>query len=151
MATLRIPGFDYFNLNRQANRSLQKIVGPAVAAAKPQDITAREATATIPKMSFVEQFVLYLTTLVGVLGSGVVLQYIKDQRFDPNLFNQLTQRLSLAELGLAAVIALLLMPTTFQQLGVQPNSSFLFKMALFLKHGVFYSLILGTAAQVINK
>ena len=151
MASLRVPGFDYFNLNRQANRSLQRIVGPAVAAAKPQNATATEATATLPKMSFIEQLVLYLTTLVGVLGSSVVLQYIKDQKFDPDLINQLTGRLSLAEIGIAAVIALLLMPTTFQQLGVQPNTSFLFKMALFLKHGVFYSLILGTAAQVINK
>jgi hypothetical protein len=151
VATSRIPGLDYFNLNRQANRSLQKLVGPAVAAAKPQDVTAKEVTATLPKMSFFEQFVLYLTTVVGVLGSSVVLQYIKEQKLDPNLINRLTQQLSLAEIGVAAIVALLLMPTTFQQLGVQANSSFLFKVALFLKHGVFYSLILGTATQVISR
>ncbi len=77
------------------------------------------------QLSIVEQGLMYCGVLLGVYFSGL----IRGQDFRPTLL-------------LAAILALLIVPFTFEKLSVNPNAPLLVRFGLFVQNGVFWDVIL---------
>lgn len=82
------------------------------------------------KLSLWEQLTMYLGIFIGVYFSS----HLKGQQ----------QKISPA---IAALTALLIMPTVFEKLNIDPNSPFIVRFSIFVQHGVFWDVLFGAIGK----
>ena len=91
-------------------------------------------------MSLVEQLLLYVGCVLGVLFSSTV-QSLPD---DPLL------SFSLSSFAVAAVIALAVAPQAYKKLKIEKSTPILFRIGLFVQQGVFWHVLIGAAGAVTS-
>jgi hypothetical protein len=153
------PILDYFNLNRRINIKpvLTEGVGQpsseGVIPAPPPSINtlpfsaplpgkkpvkARDSIALIPVW---QQGVFYLGTVVGVLFSSSIMQFQAGR--------EVTTSFTVITILLSAVIALILMPSIYEQ-AIKPQSPFIVQLGLFVQAGVFWSVVFTTIGRTFG-
>jgi hypothetical protein len=85
------------------------------------------------KMSAFEQLTLYLGIMLGVWSSA----WLRETKISPPI-------------GITALISLIIMPTVYEKLRVDPNTPFLIRFSLFVQHGVFWDVLLGTISKTLK-
>jgi hypothetical protein len=94
--------------------------------------------AEVSYMPVWEQLVMYGGTVIGVIFSSYVLQFV------PN--SEGVIQFSLTTLLISAVIALAIMPIIYEK-AVKRNAPFLAQLGFFVQHGVFWSLLLEAISK----
>lgn len=137
----------YFNLNERAlsaHKALPLSTRRKAARRRPAAKKRAAAAPTPPPpphMPLWEQLVLYIGTVVGVIFSSAVMQ------FEPGESIPIT--ISWASVLISSVVALVIMPIAFEKLRVRSDSPFIFRIGLFVQHGVFWQALVGAAGKAI--
>jgi hypothetical protein len=106
------------------------------------DLNARprpRAAAPSAELSIGEQLVMYLGTVIGVLGSSALAKYRESGAvaFDFNW----------AVLGITLFIALVIFPSVYKRADVDATAPFLVRFGLFVQNGVFWDALIGGLGQ----
>lgn len=124
----------YFDLNKRTT-GRQKVK----KAVKP--LENRVEINGVRKISWWEQILMYFCTLIGVVFSSAVMQYKSGEDVQLNL--------TVTTVLLSAVIALIVIPVVFEKLSIKPNAPILFRLGLFVQHGVFWSVLLSSIGKAL--
>lgn len=158
------PILDYFDLNRRINikpvlveevdqlsinsLSDQPSLEDSDLAAPPLPFAASrseqelaKAQASIALIPIWQQVIFYLGTVVGVLFSSSIMQFQAGRA--------VTTSFTLITIFLSAVIALILMPVTYEQ-AIKPDSPFIVQLGLFVQAGVFWSVVFTTIGRTFG-
>jgi len=156
----------YFNLNDRVLRTLKKSRFDEVSmlmevemlppskrrAARKRPAAKKRAAASHtkritpsppppPHMSLWEQLLLYFGTVIGVIFSSAVMQFEPGESISINI--------SWASVLISSVVALVIMPIAFEKLRVGSDSPFIFRIGLFVQHGVFWQVLFGAAGKAV--
>lgn len=136
---------NYFDLNRQAARSVKQVEGFPIKKEGGEDVgplstrekrEPRPAPLTkAPKMPLWQQLLLYLGVVIGVIFSSAVMQFKSGQPISLNI--------TLTTIFVSIIVGLIIIPLAFERLSVKPDSPFIVRFGLFVQHGVFWQVILG--------
>jgi hypothetical protein len=153
------PILDYFDLNKRISiKSVlpEEIDQPSSEGSTPaspppintlpfgappsgkKPIKARDSIALIPIW---QQGIFYLGTVVGVLFSSSIAQFQAGKA--------VTASFTVITILLSAVIALILMPATYEQ-AIKPQSPFIVQLGLFVQAGVFWSVVFTTIGRTFG-
>jgi hypothetical protein len=149
------PILNYFNLNRRINikpvlveeidqSSLEgsTLASPSLPFAAPRsEQESTKAQASIDLIPIWQQIIFYLGTVVGVLFSSSIMQFQAGRA--------VTTSFTLITIFLSAVIALILMPVTYEQ-AIKPDSPFIVQLGLFVQAGVFWSVVFTTIGRTFG-
>lgn len=99
---------------------------------------ARDSIALIPVW---QQGIFYLGTVIGVLFSSSIMQFQAGKA--------VTVSFTIITILLSAIIALILMPVTYEQ-AIKPQSPFIVQLGLFVQAGVFWSVVFTTIGRTFG-
>jgi hypothetical protein len=114
--------FGYFDLSSHAARA---------------GVAHRGASAAIPPA---EQLAIYAGCLLGVLFGAAVR----------GGGSTAVPAITWAGIGLAAVVALAILPLAFERLSVRPRAPLLFRVGLAVQQGVFWQVLLAAAGRSLG-
>ncbi len=95
------------------------------------------------KMSIWEQLMMYFGTSIGVFFSSLVNQ--------PNPIASQISYFTLSSILTSLVIALSIIPITFEKLNVKPNTPFIVRFGLFVQNGVFWQVLIDFGNIALTK
>lgn len=121
---------NYFNLNRPRTG----VVAFTTEQPKP-----------IRQIPLIEQLFLYLGTVIGVILSPVLVNYIAGKGFDFQLSN-----FSIITIIISFIIALLIIPFAYKTLSIDPNAPFIVRFGIFFQSGVFWHNVIGAITKAIS-
>jgi len=149
------PILNYFDLNRRINikpvlaeevdqLSLEgsALAAPSLPFAAPDsEQKSAKAQASIDLIPIWQQVIFYLGTVVGVLFSSSIMAFQSGR--------VVTASFTLITIFLSAVIALILMPATYEQ-AIKPDAPFIVQLGLFVQAGVFWSVVFTTIGRTFG-
>lgn len=147
------PTLNYFDLNKRLN--IKSVLPEEVNLSSARDnSTAMPPPGTIPfgarslkqkriyrtvaAIPVWQQAIFYLSTVVGVLLSSSVMQFQAGKA--------VTISFTVITVLLAAIIALILMPVTYEQ-AIKPHAPLIVQLGLFIQAGVFWSVVFTTIGK----
>ena len=134
---------EYFNLNERARKAWNNNGGSALSSDLPE-IFSPEMAQTMkesPKrITVVNQVLMYIGTFMGVLLSTAVTHFRSGN-------TDLT--ITVGEVVISAVIALVIIPLVYEKLMLNPESPFIVQFGLFVQNGVFWHVLIDSIGSVL--
>jgi len=106
---------------------------------RPNSVATRSATAVMP---LVEQVLVYLATVVGVVFANVVAAAQKGQVSLPAI--------SPAVVAIAFVVSLILMPYVWAKIGGRADANLFVRLGYGAESGVFWTTIVAGVGKALN-
>ena len=141
---------EYFNLNERIRKAWNNNGGTAAINGLPvvsdpgdenylegHTVTAEEPTKSI---TLVSQILMYVGTFMGVLLSTAVTHFRSGN-------TDLT--ITVGEVIISAVIALVIIPLVYEKLMLNPESPFVVQFGLFVQNGVFWHVLIDSIGSVL--
>jgi hypothetical protein len=127
----------YFDLNRRARRAALQ----AGAMENQMLQSAGGDGAAAPRISIVEQLLMYLGIVAGVLFSSAVSQFKTGE--------SISLKFTVGMIVVSLVVAFVILPATFEKLSVKLDSPLLVRVGLFVQHGVFWNVVFAAVGKTI--
>jgi hypothetical protein len=139
---------EYFNLNERARKAWNNNGGTAVVTGLPDvfpetgnhlewDSVTEEV---MTHLSLVSQVLMYLGIFIGILLSTAVTHF-RSGNADITI--------TLGEVVVSAVIALVIIPVVYEKLQLNPEAPFIVQFGLFVQHGVFWHVLIDSIGSAI--
>ena len=138
---------EYFNLNDRARKAWNNNGGKAVLSGLPEfsgeyshserDFVVRDFPGTV---TLVNQIIMYLGTFIGVLLSTAVTHFRS---------GNMDLTVTLGEIVLSAVVALVIIPVVYEKLKLHPETPFIVQFGIFVQNGVFWHILIGSVGSIL--
>ena len=137
---------EYFNLNDRARKAWNNNGGKAVLSGLvlPDEYNHSErdsVTQDFPDtVTLANQIFMYLGTFIGVLLSTAVTHF---------RHGNLNLTVTLGEIVLSAVVALVIVPVVYEKLNLHPGTPFIVQFGIFVQNGVFWHILIGSVGSIL--
>ncbi|MBU7009091.1 MAG: hypothetical protein HXS46_00255 [Theionarchaea archaeon] len=130
----------YFDLNDRAQRALKNngdaVPFPGTGDCSPDSVEQESE----PGISVAHQLVMYIGTFIGVLLSTAVTHFRS---------GTLELTITVGEVALSAVIALVIIPLVYEKLMLNPRAPLIVQFGLFVQNGVFWHVLIDSIGSVL--
>jgi hypothetical protein len=139
----------YFNLNDRVRKAYENNNGGSLSS---DAATAYQETNTVdppnkseepeelPHLSILRQVLMYFGAFVGVLLSSAIMQFRS---------GQIGPTISITEVIVSAVVALVIIPVVYEKLNLNPDAPFIVQFAIFVQNGVFWHVLIDSIGSVL--
>ena len=125
--------FSYFDLNARSQNATRNFA--------TMSTTTASGAAAVP-LSGLQQVFMYVGVVIGVIFSSTVNTY--------NQSGAVTFNLPLVQIGIACIVALIIIPQVYEKLSIQPDSPFIVQLGFFVMNGITWQVIFATATKAIG-
>ena len=130
----------YFDLNDRAQRAL-KNNGDTVPFSEPGNCCNLDSVEQEKQaISVAHQLVMYIGTFIGVLLSTAVTHFRS---------GTLELTITVGEVALSAVIALVIIPLVYEKLMLNPRAPLIVQFGVFVQNGVFWHVLIDSIGSVL--
>lgn len=131
----------YFDLNDRAQRAL-KNNGDAALFPETENCCNPDSVEqeNEPAISMAHQLVMYIGTFIGVLLSTAVTHFRS---------GTLELTITVGEVALSAVIALVIIPLVYEKLMLNPRAPLIVQFGLFIQNGVFWHVLIDSIGSIL--
>ncbi len=130
----------YFDLNDRAQRALKNngdtALFPETGDCNPDSVEQENE----PAISVAHQLVMYIGTFIGVLLSTAVTHFRS---------GTLELTITVGEVALSAVIALVIIPLVYEKLMLNPRAPLIVQFGLFVQNGVFWHVLIDSIGSIL--
>jgi len=131
----------YFDLNDRAQRALKNNGDAALFpetgnCCNPDSVEQEKGSA----ISVTHQLVMYIGTFSGVLLSTAVTHFRS---------GTLELTITMGEVALSAVIALVIIPLVYEKLMLNPRAPLIVQFGLFVQNGVFWHVLIDSIGSIL--
>jgi hypothetical protein len=138
----------YFDLNSRALKSWKNNGMAAVINGVPdifpetgEHLSWKSPTVRNPAcLSVTRQLLMYLGTFLGVLVSTAVAHFRT---------GNVNVTITLSEVAVSAVIALVIIPLVYEKLMLNPKAPFIVQFGLFVQNGVFWHVLIDSIGSIL--
>ncbi len=130
----------YFDLNDRAQRARNNgdtALFPETGNCCNPDSAEQEKGSAI---SVAHQLVMYIGTFIGVLLSTAVTHFRS---------GTLELTITVGEVALSAVIALVIIPLVYEKLMLNPRAPLIVQFGLFVQNGVFWHVLIDSIGNIL--
>ena len=136
---------EYFNLNDRARKAWNNNGGKPVLLVPGSDQRKYSEWFSVPPdfphtVTLTNQIIMYLGTFIGVLLSTAVTHF---------RHGNLNLTMTLGEIVLSAVVALIIIPVVYEKLKLHPETPFIVQFGVFVQNGVFWHILIGSVGSIL--
>jgi hypothetical protein len=141
-------GLSYFDLNIRSENTKRKLLYDTFKVIEPdrghfvEAVPPPEEKFPIKKFGIPQQITMYLGVLIGVIFSTAVNSY--------NQTGMININITLVQIGLSFIIALIIVPNVYERLSIQSDSPFIVQLGFFVMNGITWQVIMGTVGKAIG-
>ena len=132
----------YFDLNDRAQRALKNNGDAAALLPETGNCCSRDSAEQENEsaISVAHQLVMYIGTFIGVLLSTAVTHFRS---------GTLELTITVGEVALSAVIALVIIPLVYEKLMLNPRAPLIVQFGLFVQNGVFWHVLIDSIGSIL--
>jgi len=130
----------YFDLNDRAQRALKNNGDTALFPETGNCCNQNSDHEEESTISVTHQLVMYVGTFIGVLLSTAVTHFRS---------GTLELTITVGEVALSAVIALVIIPLVYEKLMLNPKAPLIVQFGLFVQNGVFWHVLIDSIGSIL--
>lgn len=117
-------------------------LGPSTSAGRGSGRAASDKIGGVYDMPWWEQTLMYLAVLVGVVGSSAVM--------DLRSGGTIKYPSDLGTIAVSVIVSFVIIPLAYEKLQPSSRAPLIVRMGLFVQHGVFWQVLLGTIGKKVG-